>query len=136
MNLSTRRLTEAELTHWLDSPARRLWTISVADRFGDAGLTGIVSVEIANGDARIVDFVVSCRVIGRKVEETLVYIAVEHARNRGAGRVVADLLRTSKNQPCVAFWEGSGFARGGDRFEWNVASVFPLPETIALEWKH
>ena len=45
MNLTTRRLTEAELRRGRRGRGARLWAVSVADRFGDAGLTGLVSIE-------------------------------------------------------------------------------------------
>src|SRR5690606_37640285 len=68
MNLSTRRVTEEELRLWLDHPDRALWTARVRDRFGDSGLTGVLSVEARDDTAWIVDFVVSCRVFGRNLE--------------------------------------------------------------------
>ena len=40
MNLTTRRLTEAELWRGRRGRAASLWTVNVSDRFGDAGLTG------------------------------------------------------------------------------------------------
>jgi FkbH-like protein len=80
MNLSTRRLTESELSGWAEGSGRSLWAVQVEDRFGDAGLTGIVSVEVSQTVATIVDFVLSCRVMGRKIEQAMVHVAVEHAR--------------------------------------------------------
>ncbi len=135
MNLSTRRLTEVELTEWAKGPGRGLWAVSVSDKFGDAGLTGIVSLEANGAGARIVDFVLSCRVMGRKVEETMVHLAVARARELGLGTVEAVLLPTSKNKPCLDFWKGSGFARDGERFHWNSGErAFPLPGVLSLEW--
>jgi FkbH-like protein len=136
MNLATRRLTEAELVQWAAAPGRRVWSVHVADRFGDAGLTGIVSVEVDGAEGRIVDFVLSCRVMGRKVEETMVHLAVEHARSLGLERVTAEHLPTAKNQPSLAFWQGSGFARRADgAFLWEASLPFPAPESIQLEWQ-
>ena len=66
MNLSTRRLSETELMAWAEQDPHRLWTLRVSDKFGDAGLTGIVSLEIQDRRAQIVDFILSCRVLGRK----------------------------------------------------------------------
>src|SRR6185312_693785 len=59
LNLSTRRLTDAELVEWARGPGRALWAVSVRDRFGDAGLTGILSVEVEGKTAKIVDYVLS-----------------------------------------------------------------------------
>jgi FkbH-like protein len=134
LNLSTRRLTEKELLDWAAGPGRALWAVSVSDRFGDAGLTGILGMEVTGGQAVIVDFVLSCRVMGRKVEDTMVHVAVEHARAKGAERVLAQLLPTAKNKPCLTFWEGSGFARGEEhRFVWDASRAYALPEAIDLE---
>lgn len=136
MNLSTRRLTEAELTTWAAGTDRALWAVHVSDRFGDAGLTGILSVEAAPGDTvRVVDFVLSCRVMGRKVEDAMTHLAVEWARARGAAHVEAPFRPTSKNKPCHDYWKGSGFESDADglRFTWDAATPFALPTCITLE---
>jgi FkbH-like protein len=136
LNLTTRRLTEAELTEWVADPSRALWAVTVRDRFGDAGLTGIVSLEMSGTTARIVDYVLSCRVMGRKVEETMVHLAVEHARSRGAERVEAIFVPTAKNKPCLTFWQSSGFScDDGQTFVWDPSRPFVLPEPVQLEWR-
>src|SRR5262249_40773243 len=75
MNLSTRRMTEEELREWVADPAHQFWTFRVSDRFGDAGLTGIISLAKEGAKAEIIDFILSCRIIGRKVEETMLHTA-------------------------------------------------------------
>ena len=135
MNLTTRRLTETELTSWAEVDGHVFYTVSVSDRFGDSGLTGLVSVECTDQDARIVDYVLSCRVMGRKVEETMLHLAVDWATKRGAKRVTATHLVTPKNKPCLSFFERSGFAaREGGLFEWDAAQSYELPEPIHLDW--
>jgi FkbH-like protein len=136
MNLSTRRLTDQELTAWAAAPGRALWAVSVADRYGDAGLTGIVSVEVADGAARVVDYVLSCRVMGRRVEEAMVHLAVETARAAGATSLEARLLPTRKNKPCLDFWRRSGLAAPGpEQFRWEAPLPYPLPSCIHLDWR-
>jgi predicted enzyme involved in methoxymalonyl-ACP biosynthesis len=98
-------------------------------------LTGIVSVQ-ADGDvARIVDFVLSCRVMGRRIEETMVHLAVATARDLSLPRVVADLVPTKKNAPCLEFWQQrSGFQRDGDtHFTWDAHQEYALPGVVSLE---
>ncbi len=134
MNLSTRRLTETELTRWLESPSRELWVLHVSDRFGDAGLTGIVSIEHESSRTLMVDFVLSCRVMGRKVEEAMVHIAVSAAKSRGQVRVEAKYLATPKNKPCLEFWKRSGFEQVQDcTFCWPTSQTYQCPSVIALE---
>ncbi len=132
LNLSTRRATEAELSAWAAAPDHELWTVSVSDRFGDAGLTGIISVEYAGEVAKVADFVLSCRVMGRKIEETLLHLAVSGARRRGAKQVRAHYLQTKKNKPCLEFFQRSGFEASGDEFIWDATREYVLPDVIQL----
>ena len=135
LNLTTRRLTEPELLAWARTNGNWLCTLSVSDRLGDAGLTGIVSVQADGSVGRIVDFVLSCRVMGRRIEETMVHLAVDAARNMSLDRVVAELIRTKKNGPCLEFWQQrSGFQHESEtHFAWDANREYPLPGVIALE---
>ena len=46
MNLRTRRLTAPEFLEWAAGDGHATWCVSVADRLGEAGLTGLVSVAV------------------------------------------------------------------------------------------
>jgi FkbH-like protein len=133
MNLTTRRLTEAELEAWAADPQHEVLTINVADKFGDAGLTGILSVEHQNDVTKVVDFVLSCRVMGRKVEETLLHVAVASAQRRGAKRLEAHYIETKKNKPCLEFWERSGCERSDQVFSWDLTKPYLCPAPIQLK---
>jgi FkbH-like protein len=136
LNLTTRRLTEAELLSWAEHKDHAFWVVSVADRFGDAGLTGLLGLEFAGDVATVVDFVLSCRVMGRKVEETIVHVAVAAAIARSASCVRARYLPTAKNKPCLSFWQSSGFNNDADAvFTWNTAQPYPLSDAIRLDWR-
>jgi len=136
LNLTTRRMSEAELLAWTRDPRRHFWTMNVSDRFGDAGLTGLLGVERDGDTVRIVDYVLSCRVMGRKVEETMVHMAVTVAREQAAKVVLAQHIATAKNKPCLTFWLGSGFAQGENgEFRWNPDQPYVLPDPISLDWQ-
>ncbi len=134
MNLTTRRLTDRELTDWLNGPDRALWTFRVSDRFGDSGLTGIASAEIDGADARIVDFVLSCRVMGRRVEETMLRTVIEWASEKGAKRVIATPIPTEKNKPCRDFFEHSPLTHDAaiSWHVWPVEKEFAAPDTVTI----
>ena len=134
MNLSTRRMSEAELMAWAGPKHRRLWTLRVSDRFGDAGLTGIVSLEIQDRKAQIVDFILSCRVLGRKIEETMLATAIRQAQALGAKEVYARYVPTPKNKPCLDFFKSAAprLLPQGELFSWDTGQPFPLPDHIEL----
>jgi FkbH-like protein len=132
-NLSTRRVTGPELLAWASRDGHQLWVCRVGDKFGDSGLTGIVSVERQNGRARIEDFVLSCRVMGRKVEETMLHIAVQWAREAGLEELYAVYKPTPKNKPCVEFLRRSGLqARAEHVFAWPLQQEYPVCPEIRL----
>jgi FkbH-like protein len=135
MNLSTRRMTAEELLEWSQQPGNSLWTVRVADKFGDYGLTGIVSLVVEGEQARIADFLLSCRVMGRKVEETMVAHAVQQAQAAGAAIVRAEYLPTPKNRPCLDFWQRSGFdcSQNDHTFTWHADQQFPFPEQVQVQ---
>jgi len=135
MNLSTRRMSEAELLAWAEQDHHRLWTLRVSDKFGDAGLTGIVSLEIQDRSAQIVDFILSCRVLGRKIEETMLAMAIHHAQDLGIENVYARHIATSKNKPCLDFFKSLAprFRQQGDSFFRRGKQPFPVPEHIELD---
>jgi FkbH-like protein len=135
MNLATRRLTEAELSAWAAGDGRQVWTFRVQDRFGDSGLTGIASLELHGEAAHIVDFVLSCRVMGRRVEETMLSHLARAAGEVGARELVATYLPTAKNGVCLSFWaERSGFERRGEGevFRRSLELAYPAPDGIEL----
>ena len=134
MNLSTRRMSEAELMAWAAQKHRRLWTLRVSDKFGDAGLTGIVSLEIQDRNAQIVDFVLSCRVMGRKIEDTMLFEVIRHARAMGAEGVYARYIPTSKNKPCLDFFKSLAprFQQQGECFIQDGDMPFRIPEYIEI----
>ena len=52
MNLSTRRMSDADLHMWASEKDRRTWAFRVSDKFGDSGLTGILSLELDGSQAQ------------------------------------------------------------------------------------
>jgi len=103
-NLSLRRLDEKNLWDWAEEPSHAAYTFHVSDRFGDFGLTGLASFSLAGTEARIVDFVMSCRVMGKKVEEALLGYTVAQAKAAGAHQVVAPPVDGPRNGPAKMFF--------------------------------
>jgi FkbH-like protein len=133
LNLSTRRMTSAELSMWTSGERRRLFVFRVSDKFGDAGLTGILSMEVQQETLQIVDFILSCRVMGRHIEETMLSIAMGYGRAQGLKQVYARYIPTKKNKPCFDFLLNSGLARGPeDIFSWDLSQEYLTPPHIEV----
>lgn len=133
MNLSTRRLSEEEFLAWSRGDDRRSLTVTVADRLGQSGLTGLVSVEVDGSIARIVDFVLSCRVMGRRIEEVMLSLAADAGQELGADRLMATVRPTSKNGPCQRFFASSAMSQTGHgQYELDLHQGLEFPQAIEL----
>lgn len=134
MNLRTRRMTEDEFSKWGQVGNRKVWTFRVTDRFADSGLTGLASIEVQGAEAFISDFVLSCRVMGKRVEETMIYLLTEIARDLGATRMIAKYAETDKNVPCRQFFQRSGLKDEDSKtFVWDLSEQYPEPLAVNLE---
>jgi len=137
LNLATRRLGEAEFWDWAHSPGQAVWTFDVSDRFGRYGLTGLASLTTAGGAASLTDFVLSCRVMGRGVEQAILHVITEQASARGCADLTAFFQPTERNHPCRELLDSaSGFEHmpGTDLYRWAWPGGYPLPAHIRLQW--
>jgi FkbH-like protein len=103
-NLSLRRLDEKSFWDWATKPGNAAYVFHVSDRFGDFGLTGLASLSLQGREARIVDFVMSCRVMGKRVEEALLGYTLARAQASGADHVTAPPVEGPRNAPAREFF--------------------------------
>jgi len=101
LNLSTRRYTPEEFKTLLVSPKMRCLAFKCRDRFGDYGIVGFCSVDDEpNADGpELVDFVISCRVARKHIEQTLIQWLGKEAYDRGKSSLRARFVKTAKSGP-------------------------------------
>jgi FkbH-like protein len=136
LNLSTRRLTPPELLAWSREGGHRLWTFRTADKFGDYGLCGIASLSVEDARARLMDFLLSCRVMGRGVEESMLATAAQQARAAGCEELVAEFVPTARNQPCHTWFQNqSNMRQDGTVFRLSLATEPVMPAHVQVAIK-
>ncbi|MGX7829154.1 HAD-IIIC family phosphatase [Actinokineospora sp. 24-640] len=81
----------------------------VSDRFGREGVVGGVWVSRHPDHWLIENFVMSCRVFTRGVEQTVLQHVLDLALADGVSRVEADFRATGRNLPAAAFYPSVGF---------------------------
>lgn len=99
-NLTTRRYSEAEMLARMDNGS--VYDFRVQDRFGDMGIVGVVIV----ADGEIDTFLMSCRAIGRRVEQQMLRYVCD---SEGAP-LKALYAPTAKNGIVADFYEKNGFS--------------------------
>lgn len=82
-NLSTRRLSEANVRAVVRASGSIGLALRLSDRFGDYGLISLILAERSGDVLRITDWLMSCRVIGRTAEHFLFGELLARAPCRG-----------------------------------------------------
>jgi FkbH-like protein len=122
-NLTTRRYTAAEIGAMESDP--RLFTLQVrlADTFGDNGMIGVVICREREDAWEVDTWIMSCRVLGRRVEEAVLAEIVSAAGAADKTAVIGDYIESGRNGLVKDHYPRLGFARdGGDngRTRWRL----------------
>ncbi len=135
-NLTTRRTNDAEMRAVMEDPRSFGITLRLVDRFGDNGIIAVVTGKRDGEAIRIDDWLMSCRVLGRKVEAATLTIVVAQALALGAGALEAAYLPTAKNGMVRDHYDRLGFdlvreTESGERHYRRVITA-PLANDTAI----
>lgn len=129
-NLTTRRHTREDVERLLSDERSIGMTVRVRDRFGDYGLIAVV---IAVPDStsepetvRIDTWLMSCRVIGRTVEQFTLAALMNRASDLGYKRIVGEFIPTKKNALVANLYLDLGFSPLPDRGDGIVRGELDL----------
>jgi FkbH-like protein len=109
-NLTTRRYTEAEVAAAEQDPDAFTLQIRLADIFDDNGMISVLICRRNGTDWDIDTWLMSCRVLGRKVELAVLQELAVQATSRGITRLVGTYLPTERNRLVEEHYAKLGFA--------------------------
>ena len=112
-NLTTRRYTETEVGRMETDPGVLALQVRLSDRFGDNGMVSVVVFRKGGTDWICDTWLMSCRVLKRRVEDAVLNVVVEAARREGAARLVGEYIPSSKNAMVAGHFEALGFTADG-----------------------
>lgn len=136
-NLTTRRYSHAEIAQRMAGPDSEVYSLVVKDRFGDAGLTGVVVMRYEAQTAYVEAFFMSCRVVGRGVEFSLWNHITAQAALRGCTQMLADYVPSTKNALVESFFDDLGMQRASTSANKGVTNYrLPLPASglVNRDW--
>jgi FkbH-like protein len=134
-NLTTRRYIESDIKVLMSDPKVFTAQLRLLDQFGDNGIIGVVIVrqQPAN-DMDLDTWLMSCRVLGRGVEEATLNIIASEAERRGARKLVGTYIPTAKNSIVKDHYAKLGFvAQEPDRWVLPLEGFAPRKTHITLE---
>ncbi len=131
-NLTTRRYTEADVQQRLGD-GWHIYCLGVRDRFGDNGITAAIFLEPIDDVTVSVDsLLLSCRILGKGIEEAFVKTVFNLLRLDGYRKVKALYLPTPKNGQTADFYERMGMTccstgdDGSKHYEMELNDVFEI----------
>lgn len=118
-NLTTFRYTEADIKNFVITDSYNVFAISVSDKFGDSGVTGlcILKIDRYNKAAKIDTFLLSCRILGRNIEFVFLDYIINYLKENKINTIYANYFKTLKNEQVEEFYENNSFIITGKSLE-------------------
>jgi FkbH-like protein len=132
-NLTTPRVSEAEVRGWMADPCMKTWQVRLTDRFGDNGVVALMAARMCGGECALTMLLMSCRVLGRRLEEVLLNLLVAAAREAEVERITGIYRPTAKNGMVRDLLQRFGFDRAGDCADGSVAWSLPTAAFVSRE---
>ena len=139
-NLTTRRYSEAEVRDVARDPDYYTLQVGLTDIYGNNGMISVVICQRSRSDWRVDTWLMSCRVLGRRVENAILRELLGEARKRGIQRIIGAYRPTARNKMVEDHYAKLGFSvmeRGEDGtvlWELDVASAsvedVPIPMIV------
>ncbi len=108
-NLTTKRHTLQDIQDMIKDNNNLIYSYQVEDIFGDCGIVAVVIVNLAE-DAPIIDeFVMSCRVMGKEIENAIIDDIESELAANGFKEVKAVYATTAKNKPVAHLYDNLGY---------------------------
>jgi FkbH-like protein len=138
-NLTTCRYTDAETAAMLEDPSVLGLHLRLIDRYADHGIISvIIGRDGGDGELDIDTWLMSCRVLGRGIEQASLAVLAAEARRSGFRTLVGHYRPTRKNDMVRDHYLGLGFksrATNDGLTSWHLQledQVF-APESVGLE---
>ena len=133
-NLTTNRFQEEDIRKFAQNMNMWVGCAQTEDKFGDNGITGVFIVNKNTGHSEwsIDTFLLSCRVMGRGIEDGIMQHILSEARKEGISRVRGRYIPTKKNKPCESFLPNSGFKKEGEYWVHSFDAPFKMVKHVEV----
>ena len=132
-NLTTKRYQEEEIKEFVDDQTIIVGCAEVEDKFGESGITNVFIIKKNSKEWVIDTFLLSCRIMGRGIEEAILGKILEIAKDKGIERIKANFILTEKNQPTKNFLKNYGFEKDGENWIFLLKNKIKIPDYLEVE---
>ncbi len=108
-NTNTVRMNMSEIQQYIADINHKVFVANVADKYGDNGLVSIIMINLDGSDAYVENFLMSCRVMGRQIEDAIISTVEKYMGDNGVKNIYSSYIPTAKNVPVRDLWERLGY---------------------------
>jgi len=134
-NLTTKRYQEEEIKEFVKDDKMIVGCAEVEDKFGESGITNIFIIKKNNEEWILDTFLLSCRIIGRGIEEGILGKIIEMAKKEGVKKIKAQFIPTQKNKPAENFLSNYGFQKEGKYWIFSLQNPIKIPTHITVRFE-
>jgi FkbH-like protein len=140
-NTNFARLTEAEISRRLADPVSRIVSIALLDRLSDSGLIGMIAGRIQENELLIDDLCISCRALGRHLEDIMITEAISAMADDNKVETIAFAFKEGPRNRPAREWlaKYTGFSEIGDvvKIPWHPDTALnPIRSApVKIRWE-
>jgi FkbH-like protein len=135
-NLTTQRRSQAECERLMQDSSVVPLYVELSDRLGDHGLISVVILQPKSDELGITDWLMSCRVLERGVEQYVMNEVFALAREKGLAKVTGSYIPTAKNGMVKEFYARFGFfvvAEENSTTRWSLSTDAYQPIRVFIQ---
>ena len=133
-NLTTKRYQQMDIEKMIQDQKFIVGCVQVEDKFGDNGITGVFIIKKENDKEWIIDtFLMSCRIMGRGIEQGIMTYIKNIAKNNKIERIKADFFQTQKNKPIENFLPNCEFKEEEKSWIYTIKSEIEFPDYLTVK---
>lgn len=106
-NMTTKRYTQAEIEQISANPDNEIYVAYSSDKYGESGLISVIILVGEAEDVRVDTFLMSCRVMGRRLEDVIMNEIAVHCSDKR--KIIGEFIPTAKNAPVKKLYDRLGF---------------------------
>ena len=110
-NVTTRRYTKTEIEEIAADPEKTIYVVYASDKYGDSGLISVIILADEGMGVRIDTFLMSCRIMGRRLEDVIINELIAKSLNNGKQEIIGEFISTAKNAPVMELYDRLGFSK-------------------------
>jgi len=133
-NLTTKRYQEEEIKKFVEDDKMIVGCAEVEDKFGENGITNTFIIKKKSEEWIIDTFLLSCRIMGRGIENAILGKILEFAKDEGVKVIKTQFISTQKNKPAENFLLDYGFQKEGGDWIFSLQNPIKIPNHLTVKF--